>query len=128
MEAFLVVKKSTDVTSAGVPWSEVPEFALSHVEWIDNRHGPAKQALPPIDQVPIPTIFDTLPRLHQDRPRGSKAMLDVHGARSGLESCRPGAWLISPFTGWKWAKWPDGEAGWVPSNVCLPESLRVDAL
>jgi hypothetical protein len=55
-------------------------------------------------------------------------MLDVHGAKSRLENCRPGAWLISPFTGWRWAKWPDGEVGWVPANVCLPESLRVDAL
>jgi hypothetical protein len=128
MEVFLVVRKSTDLTSAGVPWSDVPDFVLPHVEWIDNRRGPAQRALPPIGEVPVPTIFDSLPRLHDDRPRGSKAMLDVHGAKSRLENCRPGAWLISPFTGWKWAKWPDGEVGWVPANVCLPESLRVDAL
>ena len=128
MEVFLVVKKSTDLTSTGVPWSDVPDFVLPHVEWIDNRRGPAAQALPPVDQVPIPLILYTLSPLYEDRRRGSKAMLDVHGAKSRLENCRPGAWLISPVTGWKWAKWPDGQVGWVPSNVCFPESLRVDAL
>lgn len=123
-----MLKKSSDVTSAGIPWSEVPEFVLPYMEWIDNRRGAATQALPPVDQVRTPVIFESLPRLHGERPRGSKAMLDVSGAKSRLKDCRPGAWLISPFTGWKWAKWPDGDVGWLPSNVYLPESLRVDAL
>ena len=35
---------SSDVTSAGVPWSEVPDFALADIEWMDGRHGPAKGA------------------------------------------------------------------------------------
>jgi hypothetical protein len=33
-----------DRTSAGVPLSEVPEFAKHHVEWIDGRHGSTPKA------------------------------------------------------------------------------------
>ena len=33
---------SSDVTSAGVSWSEVPDFALADIEWMDGRHGSAK--------------------------------------------------------------------------------------
>jgi hypothetical protein len=40
---------------------------------------------------------------------------------------RPGAWLISPFTGWKWAKWPNGEVGWLPNEIELPAKLKVSA-
>ena len=116
---------SSDVTSAGVPWSEVPDFALYMVEWMDGRHGSAKETLPSIDQTPIPAALFTLPCLHEDRPRGSKAMIDAHGARCRLANCRPGAWLLSPFTGWRWAKWPNGEVGWVPVDAALPDSLRV---
>ena len=32
-----------DVTSAGVNWNEVPEFARHHVAWIDGRHGSARE-------------------------------------------------------------------------------------
>jgi hypothetical protein len=35
--------------------------------------------------------------------------------------------LISPYTDRKWAKWPNGEVGWVPSSVELPTSLKVGA-
>ncbi|WLB48293.1 hypothetical protein QIH93_10035 [Bradyrhizobium ottawaense] len=118
---------SADLTSAGVCWSEVPDFALAHVEWMDGRHGSAGQNLPSVDQAPIPAILFSLPRLHQDRPRGTKAMIDVNGAKCRLAKCRPGAWLLSPFTGWKWAKWPDGEVGWLPSDVALPSLLRVQS-
>ena len=48
---------SSEVTSAGVPWSEVPDFALFHVEWMDGRHGSAKQTLPPVDRVAIPPVL-----------------------------------------------------------------------
>ena len=116
---------SSEVTSAGVPWSEVPDFALFHVEWMDGRHGSAKQTLPPVDRVAIPPVLFTVPRLHPDRPRGTKAMIDVNGAKCRLADCRPGAWLLSPFTGWKWAKWPSGEIGWLPADTALPDSLRV---
>jgi hypothetical protein len=95
------------VTSAGVNWNEVPEFARHHVAWIDGRYGATETAL------------------HPDRPTGSKAMLDAHGARARLAGHRAGAWILSPFTGWKWAVFPDGQVHWVPSNVELPVSLRV---
>jgi hypothetical protein len=127
MEVFLVAKKSTDLTSAGVPWSEVPEFARPCVAWMDNRSGPADESLPPVDQVSIPPVFDSLPRPHPDRPRGTKPMIDANASRARLANCPPGSWLISPYTGWKWAKWPDGEVSWVPSHICLPELLCVDA-
>jgi hypothetical protein len=116
-----------DVTSAGVPWSEVPDFAKPDVAWMDGRHGPAETPLPSIEEVPIPEVLYTLPRLHPDRPRGSKAMIDVAGAKTRLRDARPGAWLISPFTDWRWAKWPNGEIGWVPACVELPGSLQVPA-
>jgi len=60
-------------------------------------------------------------------PRGSKAMIDAAGARARLNEVRPGAWLISPYTGWKWARWPSGDVGWLPSDVKLPPCLRVPA-
>jgi len=120
-------QSSSDVTSAGVPWSEVPDDVLAYVEWMDGRHGSAKEPLPPIDEVPIPTVLFELPRLHENRPRGSKAMIDVTGARRRLADCGPGAWLVSPYTGWRWAKWPNGEVGWVPDGVALPNTLRVSS-
>lgn len=116
-----------DLSSAGVPWSEVPEFGRPHVAWIDGRHGPAQSSLPPVHLVLVPDILNSLPYLHEDRPRGSKAMLDAAGAKARLRDVRPGAWLISPFTGQKWAKWPSGEIGWLPKDVELPAILQVTA-
>jgi hypothetical protein len=112
-------------TSAGVPWDEVPEHARHDVEWIDGRHGAATVTLPDLDTVPVPQALLELPRVHPDRPTGSKPMLDAAGAKARLAEARPGAWLISTFTGWKWAKWPGGEVGWLPKDVELPEVLRV---
>jgi hypothetical protein len=40
---------------------------------------------------------------------------------------RPGAWLVSPYTGWKWAKWPSGEVGWMPADIELAANLQVSA-
>src|SRR5262245_21505467 len=114
-----------ELTSAGVPWSEVPEFARHHVAWIDGRHGSAQSPLPSVDVVAVPDILNRLPYLHEDRRRGSKAMLDAAGARERLRDVRPGAWLISPYSGWKWAKWPSGDVGWLPADV---ESLIIDFL
>jgi hypothetical protein len=116
-----------EFTSAGMKWSDVPEHARYQAAWIDGRHGPTRAPLPTIEIEPIPAILNQLPRLHDDRPRGSKAMLDAGGASARLRSARPGAWLLSPYTGWKWAVWPDGEVGWVPAKVGLPFSLRVSA-
>jgi hypothetical protein len=117
--------KESDVTSAGVRFSEVPEFARDHVEWIDGRFDPPEHKLPSVETVPVPDILNTIPRLHEQRPRGSKAMLDAAGARARLRDARPGAWLISPFTGSKWAKWPNGEVGWLPKEIELPPELQV---
>ena len=125
VRAASLMPNSSDVTSAGVPWSEVGEKFLYMVEWMDGRHGSAKEILPSIDQIPIPAVLLTLPHLHADRPRGSKVMLDAHGAKCRLANCRPGAWVFSPFTGWRWAKWPNGEVGWIPADLVLPDSLRV---
>lgn len=117
-----------ELTSAGVPWSEVPEFARADVAWMDGRHGSATQSsLPPVDVVPVPDILYRLPYLHEDRPRGSRAMIDAAGARARLRDVRPGAWLISPYTAWKWAKWPSGDVGWLPKDIELPVTLRVMA-
>jgi hypothetical protein len=92
---------------------------------MDGIHGPAQERLLSIDEAPIPPILYSLPYLHPDRPRGSTPMLDVHGAKARLSKCRPGAWLKSPYTGWQWAKWPNGEVGWLPKDISLPASLRV---
>src|SRR4051794_5969233 len=116
-----------ELTSAGVPWREVPEFARHSVEWMDGRHGSAQATLPSVDVVPVPDVLNTLPFLHEDRPRGSKAMLDAAGARARLCDVRAGAWLISPYSGWKWAKWPSGDVGWLPASVELPAALQVAA-
>jgi hypothetical protein len=124
-----------ELTSAGVPWGEVPEFVRPYVAWIDGRHGSAKASLPPLDVVPVPDVLYGLPYLHEERPRGSKAMLDAAGARARLRDVRPGAWLISPDTGWKWAKWPSGQVakwpsgdvGWLPADIELPATLQVVA-
>src|SRR5262245_18199859 len=51
-----------------------------------------------------------------------------HWKSRRLRNIRPGAWLISPYTGWKWAKWPSGDVGWVPPNVELPKGLQVPSL
>ena len=78
-----------ELTSAGVPWSEVPEFARPDVAWIDGRHGSAQSALPAVNVVAVPDILYTLPYLHTERPTGSKAMLDAAGARARLRDVRP---------------------------------------
>jgi hypothetical protein len=116
-----------EFTSAGVPWRDVPEFARSHVVWMDGGNGAAQSTLPSIDDVPVPEVFTRLPALHVDRPRGSKAMIDAAGAKARLKDARAGAWLVSPYTGWKWAKWPDGNVGWLPADVKLPSNLKVSA-
>ncbi len=113
------------VTSAGVRLSDVPEFARHDVEWMEGVHGAATDSLPSETDVPCPEEICGLPEFHPDRPRGSKAMIDVHGAKFRLKDLRAGAWLISPFTGWKWAVWPSGHIGWVPKVVRLPGALQV---
>jgi hypothetical protein len=117
-----------DLTSAGMPWNEVPEFARRQVVWMGGRHGSARTPLPNTDVLPVPEVLNTLPYLHDQRPRGTKAMIDAAGARARLRGTRPGTWLISPITGWKWAKWPSGDVGWLPADIDLPKSLQVPSL
>ena len=50
-------ESASDLTSAGVPWSEVPDFAVAEVESIDGRHGTAKDNLPSVEEIPIPDIL-----------------------------------------------------------------------
>src|SRR5262245_21137904 len=85
---------SPEFTSAGVPWSEVPEFARPHVAWIDGRHGSAQTSLPPVDVVPVPDILHRLPYLHEDRPRKTGPVdqkpCSMPQARGrGCETCAP---------------------------------------
>jgi hypothetical protein len=78
-----------ELTSAGVPWSEVPEFARVHVAWIDGRHGSAQSSLPPVDVVPVPDILYRLPYLHEERPVDRKPC-SIRQAREGdCEMCVP---------------------------------------
>ena len=113
------------LTSAGIPLSEVADDVRHEVEWMDGVHGSALDQLPSIDVVPIPEVLTRLPRLHPDRPRGATAMIDAHGENHRLKNCRPGAWLISPRTSHKWAKWPDDSIGWLPKDTDMPSCLRV---
>ncbi len=86
-ETTVVPGGGPEFTSAGVPWSEVPEFALADVAWIDGRHGSAQPSLPSVDAVPVPDILCGLPYPHETRPRGSKAMLGAAGARARGRAC-----------------------------------------
>jgi hypothetical protein len=47
---------SSDLTSTGMPWSKVPNSLCPYTEWLDGRHGPAKDTLPSVDQFPIPEV------------------------------------------------------------------------
>jgi hypothetical protein len=45
---------SSDFTSAGMPWAEVPNSPCPDTEWLNGRHGSAQDTLPSVDNVPIP--------------------------------------------------------------------------
>ena len=39
------------------------------------------------------------------------------------------SWLrLLSYTGWKWAKWPDGNVGWLPADVKLPSNFKPTSL
>ena len=92
---------------------------------MDGRDGPATTTLPSLNDVAVPGALNKEYPRERLPPGGTKAMIDAAGASARLRGLRPGAWLISPYTGWKWAKWPSGNVGPVPRDVDLPESLRV---
>jgi hypothetical protein len=78
----------------------------------------SQRPLPAIHDVPVPDILNRLPCLHEQRPRGSTATIDAAGARARLHEL-PSWGVVSPYTGWKWAKWPAGmSAGFHPTLKC----------
>jgi len=111
-------------TSAGVRFADVPEDSRYLVEWIEGCHSFHAQ-LPSLDDLPIPVALTELPRLHPDRPRGSRAMLCAHGAKGRLDGLRAGAWTVTPFNDWRFAVFDDGEIGWIPKETVLPKALFV---
>ena len=78
-----------ELTSAGVPWREVPEFARHYVEWMNVRHGSAQATLPSVDVVPVPDVLNTPPFLHEDRPRGSKTHARCRRSAEAAARCPP---------------------------------------
>ena len=120
------LKNDDHITSGGGRLGDVPDFARHHVEWMDGIHGSATNKLPSEEDVPVPAEIRKLTEeAVSGRPRGATAMIDAAGAKYRLLNCRPGAWLISPRTGYKWAKWGGGQIMWVPMGFDLPECLRV---
>ena len=114
------------VTSTGRRLGDVPEFVRHEVEWMEGVHGSPKDGLPSDAEVPVPEVIKKFTmRAVSRRPRGATAMIDAAGANHRLKNCRAGAWLVSPRTGHKWAKWGGGQIMWVPMDFDLPESLRV---
>ena len=114
------------ITSVGRHLGDVPEFVRHEVEWMDGIHGSATNKLPSIEEVPIPAPIKKLTKqVVSEHPRGATMMIDAAGANHRLRGCRPGAWLISPRTGYKWAKWGGGQIMWVPKSFDLPGCLRV---
>ena len=111
-------------TSAGVKFKDVPIDARHEVEWIEGCHV-FNRNLPTLNELPVPRILYQLPALHPDRPRGSRAMLCAHGAKSRLVGLRPGAWTVTPFNDWRYAIFPDGQVGWIPTEMDLPQTLFV---
>ena len=87
-------------TSVGRWLGDVPEFVRHDVEWMEGVHGTAKDALPSVAKFPIPKVLYSTKIEYAVHSRGSKAMIDIHSANSRLKDCRPGAWLISPYSGW----------------------------
>lgn len=104
------------------PGEELP--LSKDLRWLKTIAGPASLAVT-LTEAPIPeALFGTF-RAHPSMPYGSTLMLDAAAANRRLKDCRPGAWLISPKTGWKWAVFANTKVDWVPSSVVLPEYLQV---
>ena len=114
------------ITSAGRRLGDVPDFVRHEVEWMDGIQGSASNRLPTEAEVPVPAVIKKLTeRAVSGRPRGATTMIDAAGANHRLKNCRAGAWLISPRTGEKWAKWGGGQIMWVPKDAELPIALRI---
>jgi hypothetical protein len=93
---------------------------------MEGVHGSAPNRLPSEAEIPVPAAIKKFSeRAVSKRPRGATALIDFGGAKHRLKNCRPGAWLISPRTGEKWAKWGGGQIMWVPKDAELPIALRI---
>ena len=120
---------SSDATSADVLPFKRPDIATAKPKCVDGREDIAEETPLSIDHVStcvvLPMFLFALPSLNEARPRSPRTMGDANIAGRRLQNYSPGAWLLSPMTGFLWAKWPNGEVGWVPANVKLPDFLRV---
>ena len=112
------------ITSVGDRLGDKPDWIRPELEWIEGVHRSAAETQQnvPEEPFPEPVYVKVKP---SDHPRGASAMIDYHGASQRLKGCRPGSWLISPRTGWKWIVWSHGSVGWQPKDACLPDALRV---
>ncbi len=106
------------ITSVGKRLGDVPDFVRHEVEWMEGAHGSPKDGLPSEAEVPVPAAIKVFSkRAVSGHPRGATTMIDAAGANHRLKNCRAGAWLISPRTGHKWAKW-GGRSNYVGSKRC----------
>jgi hypothetical protein len=79
----------------------------------------SQRPLPAIDDVPVPDIVNRLPCRHEQRPRGSRAMIDAAGARARLREVRPRGVANQSIHGLEMgqvAKWPSGQVAKWPSG------------
>jgi hypothetical protein len=113
------------ITLVGKRLGDVPDQVRSDVEWMEGVHGSARGGLPSVTEFPIPEVLYSTRIDFAAHPRGSKAMIDIHGANFRLKNCRPGAWLVSSYIGRKWVVYPCGGISWLPDEIQLPEALKV---
>ena len=111
------------IISVGGRLGDKPDWIRPELEWIGGAHGSvASTQVDAGKPLPEPVYVKVKPSEH---PRGASVMVDYHGASQRLKGCRPGSWLLSPRTGWKWIVWSNGSIGWQPKDACLPDALRV---
>ena len=79
------------ITSVGRRLGDVSDQVRSDVEWMEDVHGSARVGLPSVTEFPIPEVLYSTRIDHAIHPRGSKVMIDIHGANFRLKNCRPGA-------------------------------------
>jgi len=113
------------ITSVGERLGDKPDWIRPELEWLEGVHGSAAD-IQPNAREPLPEpIFVKVEQ--SECPRGATAMVDLHGAKQRLKGCRPGSWLISPRTGWKWIVGSNGNVCWQPEDANLAEALRVNS-
>lgn len=89
------------------------EDVRPYIEWMDGRHGSAKESLPSIEEVPVPEPLFELPYLHtwikgnDRRERRAPPTCELSSRRL---ACQPLYWLAL-------GTMAHGEIGWVPDGV-----------